>query len=146
MTSARGRRGLLTRWELAVGALLALAVAAIVLPIGRRLRLESLRSEVPMVIEGLQHAAVDHHLATGTWVGRTWAPQRPDVVGTHRVPWAPEGVAMRTDAVRGAYQVLATPDGVHIVGTCDVDGDGQRARFVAGERGEIVRQTPDDVY
>lgn len=146
----RARRGLLTRWEVAVLVLVAAAVAAYVVPIAQRATWRTRRAEVGMVLDSLQSAEIAWRGGHGSWFTLTATPRGADHVGGDVVGWPaelPGGWQPPIDKARGSYHTEpGEGGGVVIVGTCDVDGDGVRAVYRAVPGGPIVRVTPEDVY
>jgi hypothetical protein len=117
----------------AVLAVATLVVVPVVLSNNRRHR----REEVPRIVDAIRQAEIDYHDAFGDYVSAEAAPRPPHEVGPDAVPWQPtEGyrkLSFSPDAenVYGSYQVQAESGGFKVVGTCDVDGDGERAVFEA---------------
>lgn len=146
----RARRGLLTRWELGIGLVLLAATLAYVLPIAQRATWRTRRAEVGYLLESLQKDQAAWRITHGAWFDVPMVPAAPDAIGTHRTPWPSKpigGWTPPTRMARGAYWTSRTETGaLQLHGTCDVDGDGIRAVYVASPRGEIRRLTPEDVY
>ncbi len=126
-----GRKEILA--AVAVVAVATLIVVPIVLSSNRKNR----RDEVPRIVDAIRQAEIDYHDAFGDYVSAEAAPRAPHAVGPDAVPWKPtEGFRKLSfgpdaESVYGSYQVQAEPAGFKIVGTCDVDGDGERAVFEA---------------
>jgi Tfp pilus assembly protein PilE len=62
--------------------------------------------------------------------------------GFDEIGWAPDD----TTAVYGAFRVSATADGFVVTGTCDLDGDGERAVFEASKDAPAVMKSENHVY
>lgn len=95
------------------------------------------RDAVAQQVEGIRQAVLDYHDAFGEFVDATVAPRAFEQVNADAVLWQPsEGFRALswqppTDATRAAFKVDLTSDGFVVTGTCDLDGDGQRAVFKA---------------
>jgi hypothetical protein len=93
--------------------------------------------EVEDTVERIRRAEIDHHGQHGVYVAASAAPRAPEDVDPKAIPWTP------TDGFRqlrfgpdraeliGSYRVEATDSDFRVVGTCDADGDGNRAIFEA---------------
>lgn len=141
------RRGLLTRWELALGGVLVAAVAAYAVPAAQRALWRTRLAEAPWVLDELLAAQAAHQAKAGRWFEMTALPRDPSRVGVDAVPWPealPGGFVPPMPAVRCAYwaEVGASP-ALHAA--CDVDGDGVRARFLLRPGGSVQALDPADV-
>jgi hypothetical protein len=160
----RARRGLLTRWELAVGVVLALATAAWVRPRLERATWRTRRAEAELVLESLAEHGAEAHRSTGRWPTSDAFPRAEAAVDRDAVPWSggPDGWTPPLEAARCAYRVergiergieKGTDKGiegggaaVRLVATCDVDGDGVPSVTTLVPGAPAVRATPEDVY
>ncbi len=138
---------MLTRVELAVGAALVLGLAAFGRPIVETLVWRTRRAEVPWLLDDLRDqwiASGRVSVAAGPW------PQGAGSVGAHQVSFSmePSGGFWRPSvrSARGSYRIEVGAKGVRFVGICDVDGDGQRAVYVATPEAPAERVTAADVY
>lgn len=134
---ARRRRGL-TRWELAIAVLLAMATWRILEPPVRVFILRSRRAEAGLILESLVQHGLDHPVSAGPF------PRDPAAVDAGRVQLTggPDGWTPPVRLARCAY----TTAGTSATATCDVDGDGVPSRFSARPGGFITRETPEGVY
>jgi hypothetical protein len=125
------------RNEILVGVAVLAVAMLIVVPVVLSSNRKSRRDEVPRVVDAIRQAEIDYHDAFGDYVSAEVAPRPAHAVGADAVPWEPtEGFkklsfSPEEENVYGSYQVQAEPDGFKVVGTCDVDGDGERAVFEA---------------
>lgn len=141
------RRGLVTRWELAVGLCILAAAAAYVLPIAQRATWRTRRAEAPFVLEAILAAQARHTASTGSAFAVPSTPVAPDAVGRHRTPWTagPPPFPPPSTYARCAYRTTSLAPLV-VQATCDVDGDGVQAVFEGRPGYDIVQLTPEDVY
>ena len=108
--------------------------------------------ELLVNVEALRQAELQYKGAFGDYVSADAAPRAPHEVDGNAVPWTPsEGFrklswAPPNEAVVGSYQIRTDPDGFTVIGTCDLDGDGQRAivEASAGNAAHVV--SADGVY
>lgn len=140
------RRGL-SRWEVLLGLLLVAVTVAYAKPRFMLFHLQTQRSELGMVLESLRDAQLAHHRTHRDWFDLPPSPQGLGSVGTHKVRWSGnDHWHPPLDELRGSYRTERTPDGLVLIGECDIDGDGVRAVFRATPHGLPTRTTPDNVY
>ena len=110
------------------------------------------REQVRLHVEAIRNAEIQYQEAFGEFVGAEAAPRAAHEVSAEPVPWkASDGFrklawAPDEDSVLGSYQVAATREGFTVTGTCDVDGDGERAVFEATRDEEARAITASSVY
>ena len=110
------------------------------------------REECRLQVEAIRQAELQYQEAFGEFVGAEPAPRAPTAVGPEPVAWQPtEGFrklswAPEAEEVYGSFQVAATREGFTVTGTCDVDGDGERAVFQATKDEEAHAVTASSVY
>jgi type II secretory pathway pseudopilin PulG len=110
------------------------------------------REQCRQQVEAIRQAEIQYQEAFGDFVGAEAAPRAPTEVGPEPVPWAAtEGFrrlswAPDVEEVYGSYQVAVTRDDFTVTGTCDVDGDGERAVFTATKDQEATATTGSSVY
>lgn len=130
---------------LAVGALL--GVPAVVSK-SRSSRVQ----EVEQTVERIRRAEIDHHGRFGVYVAAEAAPRAPGDVDPKAIPWAPSAGFRELDfgpdrpEVIGSYRVEAADGDFKVVGTCDADGDGNRAIFEASRDRAVHAVTGAEVY
>ena len=100
---------------------------------GERLLLEKEK------LSGLRPAA--YAAAKLTHVGALSVFQGLWMLGFVKLVWTPD-----QEEVWGAYQVVARGEHFTITGTCDVDGDGERATFTATEADPAAMATDAGVF
>ncbi len=141
----RARRGLLTRWELGLAAVIVLALGAVATQEIRTLRLRTARAEVGMVLTAMRMHLDD--VETPRPFGPV--PRDPSRVGRSLVAWTGTplvGFEPPVPSVRGAYR-LRGGEPMVLEGWIDADGDGHAAHYeLPLERGALRRLTPDAVY
>lgn len=147
-----GARMNIGRNEILIGvAVLAVAILILV-PFLLSSNKSSRRDEVEALVNAIRQAEIDYHDAFGEYVSAEAAPRPPHAVGPEPVAWNPtEGFrklswAPEADEVYGSYQVQADKHGFKIIGSCDVDGDGERAVFEATQEQAAQRTTASGVY
>ncbi|MCB9664077.1 MAG: hypothetical protein H6732_08175 [Alphaproteobacteria bacterium] len=146
---ARARRGLLTRWELGLGVLLVGALLSWAIPVVARATWRTRCAEVGLLMSSLQEAEEAWRARTGSYVAVAGLPRSADRTGRHPAPWPatlPAGWEPPTSSARCSYSATPQDDGLLLVATCDVDGDGERSRFRLGPGGDVVQLTPDGVW
>lgn len=109
------------------------------------------RAEVPGNVDGIQTAELAWYAAHGRYLSAPAAPRPVLGVGKDSVDWvsAPEWTTLgwRPDGkVRGAYWIVLTPTGFEVHGTCDIDGDGIRAEYLATESQNALIVTPPAIF
>lgn len=149
--SHRGRRGV-GRTEILIGVAVLAVLVLISVPLGVSMSKKSARAEVPLNVDAIRTAELEYRSAFSDFVGAEAAPRPAHAVNGEAVPWTPsEGFrklswAPEQEQVYGSYQVTTTPDGFKVTGVCDVDGDGQTARFEATQDQPAVMITDAGVY
>lgn len=140
------------RNEILIGvAVLAVAILILV-PVLLSSSKSGRRDEVEALVNAIRQAEIDYHDAFGEYVSADAAPRPPHAVGPDPVPWAPtEGFRKlswgpEAEEVYGSYQVQADKKGFKVIGSCDVDGDGQRAIFEATHEEPAKLVTGSGVY
>lgn len=150
----RGRRGV-GRTEVLIGAAVIGVLGLIAVPLFMSVGKNSSREEVPLVVESLRRAELFHFKQFGEYVAIESGPRAPTTVGTTSVPWATNAgfTALGWTPAKeglsdlyGSYKVSVTDAGFKVTGTCDVDGDGERATFEATVDDEAKALTPANVY
>ncbi len=134
------------------GAVLFLGLLAVFIPNFVGMNIRAKRAEVPANVDGIKTAELGYEAAFDRFVPQpSFVPsvevgkgQRdwPDDTAFATIGWAPDG------RVRGAYKVDLGPDGrtdFRVTGICDVDGDGERARYTATRSTQTTLITDDDV-
>lgn len=150
----RVRRGI-GRTEVLIGAAVVGVLGLIAVPLFMSVGKNSSREEVPLVVDSLRQAQLFHHKQFGEYVAIESGPQAPTTVGPRGVPWKtnagftalgwdPSSVGL--SELYGSYKVSVTDDGFKITGTCDVDGDGERATYEATVEDEAKAITPSNVF
>lgn len=109
------------------------------------------RGELPGNVDAIRAAELAWHATTGQYLALPLAPRAVSALGKQAVPWTPTpdwtALAWQPDGpVRGAYWVVLTPTGFEVHATCDVDGDGVRAEYMASESQNAHIVTPVSVY
>jgi type II secretory pathway pseudopilin PulG len=140
------------RNEILIGVAVLVVAILIVVPIvvstSRSSRLEELEKNV----NAIRTAELQYHDAFGEYVSTEAAPRPPYAVDPNPVAWAPtDGFrklswAPDTEAVLGSYQVQAEGAGFKVIGSCDIDGDGERAVFEATHEAEAHAVSSSGVY
>lgn len=137
----------MTRWELALGVVLALATASWARPRIERATWRTRRAEAEMVLESLAELQEARVRAGKGALALAPFPRSEAAVDRTAVPWsgAPEGWVPPLDVARCAYRAEVAGK-VRLVATCDVDGDGAPSvtSLVPGER--AVRATAEEIY
>lgn len=150
----RERRGV-GRTEVLIGATVIGVLGLIAVPLFMSVGKNSSREEVPLIVESLRRAELFHFKQFGEYVAIESGPRAPTAVGASSVAWksnagfealgwtpAQEGLS----ELFGSYKVSVTDTGFKVTGTCDVDGDGERATFEATVDEETKAITPTNVY
>lgn len=149
MTQAVRRRGLLTRWELALGVVLVGALLSWALPRIQRATWRTRCAEVGLILSSLQEAQEAAHARSGAWFPVAGVPQGADEVGRHRARWPatlPGGWTPPTEQARCSYAARAEGGELVVTATCDVDGDGERSVFRLDRGGNVIQLTPEGVW
>ncbi|MEZ4236250.1 MAG: hypothetical protein R3F59_08840 [Myxococcota bacterium] len=108
--------------------------------------------EVEANVEAIRQAELQYHDAFGEYVSAEAAPRPAYQVDPNPIPWKPtDGFrklawAPESTEVVGSYSVQADGAGFKVTGSCDVDGDGQRATFEATHEVEAHATSPAGVY
>lgn len=145
------RRGI-GRTEVIAGIAIVAVVALVLIPLGVGASRKSRRAEVPLHVDAIKIALDTYHDAFDEYVGAEAAPRPMTAVDEQAVAWEPSpgfvklAWAPEDEEVYGAYQIVATESGYTITGTSDVDGDGERAIFVADQDTPARMVTPEGVY
>jgi type II secretory pathway pseudopilin PulG len=140
------------RNEILVGVAVLAVAMLIVVPVVLSSNRHSRRDEVSRLVEDIRQAEITYHDAFSDFVSAEAAPRPAHAVGPEPVGWVPsEGFRKLSwspdvDSVYGSYQVQALPKGFKVVGSCDVDGDGDRAVFEATLEEPAHAVTAADVY
>jgi type II secretory pathway pseudopilin PulG len=140
------------RNEILIGVAVLAVAALIVVPILVSNNKSSRLEEVERTVQAIRKAELDYHDAFGEYVSAEAAPRPSHAVDPNPVPWVPsEGFRKLSwgpdqDQVIGSYQVQADKDGFKVVGSCDVDGDGQRAIFEATQDTDAHQVTESGIY
>jgi type II secretory pathway pseudopilin PulG len=126
-------------------------MAAIAIPNFVAMQYRAKRAEVPTNVNGIRTAEIAYNLAFGTYIAADAAPG--DTPGKtlrvwtypadfQAIGWVPSG------QVRGTYSVEVSADGTDfvVVGVCDVDGDGEYARYKATRDRPAEMVTPQSMY
>ena len=109
-------------------------------------------TELEVNVNAIRQAELQYHDAFGEYVSADFAPRAAYQVDPNPVPWVPsEGFRKlswqpETDQVVGSYTVQAEGNGFKVTGTCDVDGDGERAIVEATHEVEAHAISPAGVY
>jgi hypothetical protein len=150
----RLRRGV-GRTEVLIGAAVIGVLGLIAVPLFMSVGKNSSREEVPLIVESLRRAELFHFKQFGEYVAIEAGPRSPTTVGKSSVPWKPNPgfTALGWDPgqeglseLYGSYRVSVTDNSFKVTGTCDVDGDGERATFEATVEEEAKALTPSNVY
>jgi hypothetical protein len=130
-----------------------LVLGGIVLVLTLRSGNGAAREELPRLVNSIRKFELDNYGPFQEYVSAEPAPRPAHAVDGNAVPWAsndgfdklgwaPDDVG----AVVGSYRVAATATGFTVTGTCDLDGDGERAVFVATEKEEAKAVSDPSVY
>lgn len=148
------RRGL-GRTEVLIGVAVLSVLGLIAVPLVWSLGNNSARQEVPLVVESIRAAEFAYHDPFGEYVSAESAPREPHLVDENPVAWASNGGFDKLgwkpgdvglDTIYGSYKVATTKDGFTVIGTCDIDGDGERAIYEATAEAEATAKTASNVY
>ena len=146
------RRGV-GRTEVLIGAAVVVVLALIAVPIVMGTSRKSARAEVPLLVDEIRELELRYRSSFGEYVSAEPAPRLPHLVDAAPATWASNrgfdaiGFAPpEPEAVVGSYKVAATEAGFTVTGTCDVDGDGRRAVYVATEAEPARLITDAGVY
>lgn len=126
-------------------------MAAVAIPNYVAMQYRAKRAEVPANVDGIKTAELAYNMAFGTYIAAAPAPRGiPDKTlqdwtypaDFQTIGWQPSG------KVQGTYSVEVSADGTDfvVVGVCDVDGDGEYARYEATRDGGAEMVTPQSVY
>ena len=142
----------LGRTEVLIGLAVLLVLGLLAIPLARGGGHKAKRGEVPIIVNEIRAAALAIKEHYGEYYSAKPAPRGPTEVDADTVEWLPSDGFIRLTfepsmtQLRGSYSVAATEDGFTVTGTCDVDGDGNRAVFKATADTEATMQTADDVF
>lgn len=146
------RRGV-GRTELLIGAAVVVVLVLIAVPILMGTGKKSARAEVPLLVDQIRELELTYRASFGDYVSAEPSPRAPHLVDAVAVAWSSNrgfdtiGFAPpEPDAVYGSYKIAATETGFTVTGTCDVDGDGRRAVYVATESEPARLITDAGVY
>jgi hypothetical protein len=140
------------RNQILIGVAVLVVVMMVVAPMVISSSKSSRMGEVEANVNAIRQAELQYHDAFGEFVSAEAAPRPAYEVDPDPVAWAPtEGFrklswAPETELVVGSYQVQAEGDGFKVIGSCDVDGDGERAVFEATHEVEAHAVTAAGVY
>lgn len=140
------------RTEIIIGVAIVAVVALVTIPLALNSSTKSHRDEVPLNVDSIRTAEITQQEAFEEYVSARPAPRTADEVDADAVPWRStpgfDKLAWKppTDDVYGSYTVSATRDGFKVTGTCDVDGDGERAVFEATHESNAIMITDEGVY
>jgi Tfp pilus assembly protein PilE len=146
------RRGI-GRTEVLIGVAVVAVLGLIAVPLVLSMGKKSARQEVPLLVDSIREFEFAYQEPFGEFVSAEPAPRAPHEVDENPVPWksnagfdklgwAPADVA----EVYGSYRVAATSTGFKVIGTCDVDGDGERAVYEATDKEPATAKTDASVY
>lgn len=147
----RDRRGV-GRTEVIVGVAVVALLLLVTVPLWLSTSRKSARAEVPLLVNAIRTAEITYEKAFDDYVSAEAAPRPLTAVDDQKVPWRStpgfDRLAWQPDAteVWGAYQVVAREDGFTVTGTCDIDGDGSRATFIATEAEPATMRTDPSVF
>lgn len=145
------RRGV-GRTEIIAGVAIAAVIALIAVPLFSRTSRNTARAEVPLNVDSIRTAELTWYGSFDDYVSASDAPRPMTAVNDQAVTWVPsKGFeelrwSPATPEVWGAYRVVAKADGFTVTGTCDVDGDGQRAMFSATATTTATQSTDESIY
>ncbi len=150
MSSRRG----VGRTEVLVGVGVLAVIALITVPLWTNTARRSARAEVPLLVGYIRTAEITQKKAFEEYISAEASPRALTAVNGERVPWKPSPGFSRLNwtppegyaEVYGAYQVIASEDDFTVVGSSDVDGDGERARVEATATQEAHLVTAENVY
>ncbi|MCB9688772.1 MAG: hypothetical protein H6735_27275 [Alphaproteobacteria bacterium] len=140
------------RNEILVGVAILVVAVLIVVPIFVSGSKSGALDEIRDNVEAIRQAEIQYQEAFGVYVSADAAPRPAHAVNGEAVAWAPsEGFrrlswAPETEAVVGSYQIQADKTGFKVIGTSDVDGDGQRAIFEATADEPAHQVTGSGIY
>lgn len=146
------RRGI-GRTEVLIGVAVVAVLGVIALALFGDVGRKAASQEAPMLVDSIRDFEFAYQEPFGEYVSADAAPRAPHEVDQRPVPWtsnagfdklgwAPEDV----EEVYGSYRVSATSTGFTVTGVTDVDGDGERASYVATEQEKAKATTPSNVY
>ncbi|MBW1878840.1 MAG: type II secretion system protein [Deltaproteobacteria bacterium] len=145
------RRGI-GRTEVIIGIAVVAVVALITLPLWLNTSRKSGRAEVPLNVDAIKLAEVTYNEAFDEFVSAEAAPRATTAVNTEKVAWAPSPGFVKLawepeeKQLYGSYMVVARDDDFTVTGTCDLDGDGQRAVFTANATDNATMTTDESIY
>ena len=152
MNHPRSRAGI-GRTEIGIGVAIVLVAAIIVVPLLGGTSAESRRAEVPLNVDGIRTAEIEHHKAFKEYRSAKPAPRAPAALGASGIAWGDPADFVdlgwepeNTEEVWGSYSVQANKTGFTVQGQIDADGDGRRAVFSATEAQNAERSSAEDVY
>ena len=147
------RRGV-GRTEVLVGVAVVVILGLVTIPLWMGTSRKAKRAEVPLIVDDIALAERTNKKAFDAYVSAEASPRALTAVNGDQVPWNPSAgfTKLHYDPPQdhselwGAYQVVADEDGFKVTGTCDVDGDGQRARYEATESSDATAVSEASVY
>jgi len=110
------------------------------------------RAEVPLNVDAIKLAEVTYNDAFDEYVSAEAAPRPRTAVDAQKVAWVPTPGFVKLawepaeKEVYGSYMVVAQEDDFTVTGTCDGDGDGQRAIFTANATDNATMTTDESIY
>jgi hypothetical protein len=140
------------RNEILIGLAVLAAGALVVVPSFVSRSRSSRVQEVEDTVERIRRAEIAHHHRFGVYVAAEAAPRAPHDVDPKPIPWAPSPGFRELDIVPdrpeviGSYRVEASEVDFKVVGTCDADGDGNRAIYEASRDRAVHAVTGAEVF
>jgi len=141
----------------ATSVVFSLAAMLFFLPAYSRLKLSALRGEARTQLDDLRRAEMAYHGEWGNYLDAEATPE--DVPGDGSAPFQGPGLTAFQQLgwtparVRCRYQVVHVPggpamadDNFFATAECDLDGDGEHARYLASAAEKATRVTPPDVH
>jgi hypothetical protein len=149
------RRGI-GRTEVLIGVAVIAVLGLIAVPLVLSSGKNGARNEVPLFVNSIREAELAYQKPFGEYVSAAPAPRAISSLdgnavawtsneGFDKIGWSPEK-KLGTSEIYGSYKVSATNTGFTITGTCDLDGDGERAIWIATEKEEAKPTTAANVY
>lgn len=146
--------GAIGRKELLIGGGVVLVLALATIPFMTGPSTEGLRNEVPQYVNALRDKELQLHKALGEdFRAAAWAPRDPAKLSGEPVAWEGNRDFVKigwepadTAKVYGTYTVTVADGGFIVKGSCDLDGDGRRATWVATQDEPAKRTSDPDVY
>ena len=147
----RTRRGI-SRTEALIGLAVILVLGVMAVPLAFQLDKRAKRSQVEEIVDQIRTAELARHEGYGSYLEADASPRSAVEVDADAVAWTPSpGFATlrfrpTADALRGSFRVELTDNDFLVVGECDVDGDGERARFEASADRPATLMTPQSRF